>query len=159
MAPPLITSRRALLLAAAALLATGVDALAHFSPASSRVRSTASSSYRLHRVAPSTADERSSLSRGAFESGTRLCAVAAEIEAPHTLRSTLFGKARRLAGLFGQELLSPKRMVTTVFVSVLIVAARHLSAIGNPLQLALVTACLILETLHLATSHDGFPPA
>ncbi|KAJ1630670.1 hypothetical protein T492DRAFT_1001558 [Pavlovales sp. CCMP2436] len=162
-----------LLLAGAALFATGADALAHFSPASSsRVRATGSSSYRLHRVAPSSADERSSLSLGTFETGTRLHAVQQDVEvfdAPRTLRSNFLGKAKFFFTNLVSDLANPRQLANrggwaaeaahVVLVSVLVVAWRHLAARGSPLQLALVTACIVLEIFQLALQHDGSPPS
>lgn len=129
----------------------------------SRVRNTAgtanSALYRYYRApAPTTSGTE-----------TRLAAVQTALEArasppPHLSSAVrrLCTKARSLAGYAVAdlaELHSWRRMGSTIFVAVLVVAWREGLRRGmstNPFQVMLMGVCVLLEVLHLATP-DGSP--
>lgn len=155
------------LLAALALVDRAV-ALSWPMSATSRVRSTgragSTAMYRLHRAPAATVGPRSSPEDSC---PTRLAAVqTTSLDArasPQRFSRGILGKVRRLAVHAVADLVelhSWRRMASTVFVAVLVVAWREGLRRGmatNPFQIALMGVCVLLELIHLAEPDSNQP--
>ncbi|KAG8460571.1 hypothetical protein KFE25_011346 [Diacronema lutheri] len=149
---------------AALAITGGAEALSWPMSGASRIyRGVAASSarYRLHRQPDASSGAPPSSSDG---SATRLLAVqsAAEASAPELLSRNFVAAARQLVARIVADvaaLHSWRRMASTVFVAVLVVAWREGLRKGmatNPFQIALMGMCVLLEVIHLAEP-DGTP--
>jgi hypothetical protein len=132
-----------------------VSTLTDPSPSTSRIRRSASASYRFHRVEPPAPFATAAPSPRArtADAGTRLQAVqtANELELGRGLRGRLALLAWRLSARFAP--FPWRRLGQTTLLAVLVVATRQTLKAGvgvNPFQAALIVGCVLLEVIDLA---------